>query len=64
MGSLIAVQLPDGRLIEYVTDGKGRRIGKMVNGVFVRQWIWSNQLRIAAPLSYRDKLDVSQGVLV
>jgi len=31
MGSLIAVSLPDGRLIEYVTDGQGRRIAKKVN---------------------------------
>jgi RHS repeat-associated protein len=50
MGSLIAVSLPDGRLIEYVTDGKGRRIGKMVNGVLTKQWIYRDQLKPVAEL--------------
>ncbi len=50
MGSLIAVSLPDGRLIEYVTDGKGRRIGKMVNGVLTKQWLYRDQLKPVAEL--------------
>jgi RHS repeat-associated protein len=50
MGSLIAVSLPDGRLIEYILDGKGRRIAKLVNGVVVKQWLWSYELRIAGEL--------------
>jgi RHS repeat-associated protein len=50
MGSLIAVNLPDGRLIEYVTDGKGRRIGKMVNGVITKQWLYRDQLKPVAEL--------------
>jgi RHS repeat-associated protein len=50
MGSLIAVNLPDGRLIEYVTDGKGRRIGKMVNGVLTKQWLYRDQLKPVAEL--------------
>jgi RHS repeat-associated protein len=50
MGSLIGVNLPDGRLIEYVTDGKGRRIGKMVNGVLTKQWIYRDQLKPVAEL--------------
>jgi YD repeat-containing protein len=36
MGSLIAVNLPDGRLIQYITDGRNRRIGKTVNGNLVK----------------------------
>ena len=40
----------DGRLIEYVTDGKGRRIGKMVNGVLTKQWLYRDQLKPAAEL--------------
>jgi RHS repeat-associated protein len=47
---LIAVQLPDGRLIEYVTDGRNRRIGKMVNGVLVKQWLYRDQLKPVAEL--------------
>jgi len=50
MGSLIAVSLPDGRLVEYVTDGKWRRIGKMVNGVLTKQWIYRDQLKPVAEL--------------
>jgi RHS repeat-associated protein len=50
VGSLIAVSLPDGRLIEYVTDGKGRRIGKLVNGVLVKQWLYRDQLKPVAEL--------------
>ncbi len=40
----------DGRLIEYVTDGKGRRIGKMVNGVLTKQWIYRDNLKPAVEL--------------
>ena len=40
----------DGRLIEYVTDGKGRGIGKMVNGVLTKQWIYRDQLKPVAEL--------------
>jgi hypothetical protein len=37
-------------VIEYITDGKGRRIAKMIDGVIVKQWLWSNRLRIASEL--------------
>jgi RHS repeat-associated protein len=50
MGSLIAVSLPGGRLIEYITDGKNRRIGKMINGVLVKQWLYRDQLKPVAEL--------------
>ena len=40
----------DGRLIEYVTDGKGRRIGKMVNGVLTKQWLYRDQLKPVAEM--------------
>ena len=59
MGSLIAVNLPDGRLIEYVTDGKGRRIGKMVNGAVTKQWLYRDQLKQVAELDGSGNL-VSQ----
>jgi RHS repeat-associated protein len=50
MGSLIAVSLPDGRLIEYVTDGQGRRIAKKVNSVVTKRWLWSDSLRVAGEI--------------
>ena len=46
--SLIGVQLPDGRLIEYITDGRGRRIAKMINGVIdprVGRWVSKDAIR-------------------
>src|SRR5690606_29382009 len=49
-GNLIAVEGPDGRLIEYVTDGKHRRVGKKVDGVLVKQWLYRDQLNPVAEL--------------
>lgn len=50
-GNLTKVVLPNATVIDYVVDGKNRRVGKRVNGTLVRQWIWSSQLRIAAELN-------------
>ncbi|MBD3346555.1 MAG: hypothetical protein GF401_15985 [Chitinivibrionales bacterium] len=50
LGNLRSVTLPDGKLIEYVIDGRNRRIGKKVNGVMVKGWIYEDQLRPAAEL--------------
>jgi RHS repeat-associated core domain len=44
MGSLRRVDLPDGRVIDYVVDGHGRRIAKKVNGTIVRRWLYDGQL--------------------
>jgi RHS repeat-associated protein len=49
-GNLTAVQLPDGRLIEYVTDGKHRRVGKKLDGLLVKQWLYRDQLNPVAEL--------------
>ena len=49
-GNLIAVELPDATLIEYVTDGKHRRVGKKVDGVLVKQWLYRDQLNPVAEL--------------
>jgi RHS repeat-associated protein len=56
-GSLIAVSLPTGTQIEYLTDGQHRRIGKKVNGALVQAFLYSSQLRPAA------ELDGSGGVV-
>lgn len=48
IGNLIAVALPDGQIIEYLIDGRHRRVGKKVDGVLVQGFIWEDQLRIAA----------------
>ena len=50
LGNLMAVTLPDGTLIEYVIDGRNRRIGKKVNGVLVQGFLYSDQLNPIAEL--------------
>jgi RHS repeat-associated protein len=49
-GALISAMLPDSTFVEYVIDGKGRRIGKKVNGVQIQGFLYKDQLRIAAEL--------------
>jgi hypothetical protein len=44
------VDLPTGDVIEYLVDGCNRRVGKLVNGALVKQWLWKDRLRIAAEL--------------
>jgi RHS repeat-associated protein len=44
------VDLPTGDVVEYLVDGGNRRVGKLVNGVLVKRWLWKDQLRIAAEL--------------
>jgi RHS repeat-associated protein len=48
--NLTHVALPDGTAIDYVVDGAGRRVGKKVNGVLVKGFVYRDQLRIAAEL--------------
>jgi RHS repeat-associated protein len=50
LGNLRRVDLPDGRVIEYVIDGQNRRVGKKVNGVLSRAWIFDDQLSVVAEL--------------
>jgi RHS repeat-associated protein len=50
LGNLKAVTLPDGTLIEYVVDGMNRRVGRKVNGVLVRGWLYQGQLKPIAEL--------------
>ena len=50
LGNLLRVDLPDGRMVEYVIDGLNRRVAKKLDGVVVSKWLWQSQLRIAAEL--------------
>jgi RHS repeat-associated protein len=47
-GNLRKVVLPDGRVIDYIIDGRGRRIAKKVNGTLVRKWVYRGDLVPAA----------------
>jgi RHS repeat-associated protein len=59
LGNLLSVGLPNGDLVEYIVDGMGRRVGKMKNGVLLKQWIYRNELKPAAELDGAGNL-VSQ----
>ncbi len=50
LGNLTAVALPGGPQIDYVLDGRNRRLGKRVNGALVRGFLYQDQLRIVAEL--------------
>lgn len=49
-GALVAVELPDSTLIEYDVDARGRRVGKRVDDVLERAWLYHDQLDPAAEL--------------
>jgi RHS repeat-associated protein len=42
--------LPDGTQIEYVVDGRNRRVGRKVNGVLTQGWLYQDQLKPIAEL--------------
>jgi RHS repeat-associated protein len=50
VGNLLAVTLPTGTTIDYVIDGRNRRIGKKVNGVLVQGFLYRDQLKPIAEL--------------
>ena len=49
-GNLLAVALPDGRRIDYLIDGRNRRIGKKVDGVLEQGLLYRDQLNPIAEL--------------
>jgi RHS repeat-associated protein len=49
-GNLITVIMPNGDRVDYIVDGQNRRIGKKLNGVIVKRWIYSGQLSPVAEL--------------
>jgi RHS repeat-associated protein len=50
LGNLITVTLPGGTQIAYLLDGQNRRVGKRVNGVLARGFLYEDPLRPAAEL--------------
>ena len=51
IGNMTGVILADGTNIEYIVDGKNRRIGKKVNGATVQKFVYLNQLEPVAELN-------------
>ena len=56
LGNLRRVILPDGTQIDYLIDGRNRRIGKKVNGTLVQQWLYQDQLNPVAELDGQGNL--------
>jgi RHS repeat-associated protein len=50
LGNLTVVTLPDGTRIDYLIDGRNRRVGKRVNGVLVGGWLYDGVQQIVAEL--------------
>lgn len=50
LGNLKSVTLPDGKQIEYVIDGRNRRIGKKVKGTLTQGFLYQGSLRPVAEL--------------
>ena len=50
LGSLASVGQPDGRRIDYLVDGLGRRVGKRVDGKLVAGWLYMDGRRPVAQL--------------
>ncbi len=50
VGNLLGVALPDSTAIDYVIDGRNRRIGKKVNGTLVQAFLYRDQLKPVAEL--------------
>jgi YD repeat-containing protein len=49
-GNLRQVVMESGQVIEYLVDGRNRRVGKRVDGVLVQGFLYDDQLRILAEL--------------
>jgi RHS repeat-associated protein len=49
-GNLKSVELPNSRVITYVNDAMNRRVGKVIDGVRSKFWVYESQIRIAAEL--------------
>jgi RHS repeat-associated protein len=50
LGNLVAVALPGGTQIQYLIDGRNRRIGKKMNGILVRGFLYDGPLNCVAEL--------------
>ena len=50
-GNLKHVDLPNGSTLDYLADGRNRRVGKKVNGTLVQGFLYQDQLKPAAELN-------------
>jgi RHS repeat-associated protein len=50
LGNLTAVSLPDGTAVQYIVDGRNRRIGKKIGGMLVQGFLYADELKPIAEL--------------
>ena len=50
VGNLLSVTLPNGTKLDYVIDGRNRRVGKKVNGTLVQGFLYRDQFKPVAEL--------------
>jgi hypothetical protein len=50
LGNLLSVTLPGDIAIDYLIDGRNRRVGKKVNGQLVQGFLYADQLNPIAEL--------------
>ncbi len=55
-GDLLSVHLPTGALVEYVVDPTGHRIGRKVNGILNRGWLYDGEDGLVAELDGQGQL--------
>jgi RHS repeat-associated protein len=56
IGNLVRVTLLNRNVIDYVVDGRNRRIGRKVNGVLDKGYLYQDGLRISAELDSKGKV--------
>ena len=56
LGNLIKVTFPNGTILEYIIDAAGRRIGKKIDGKFVKGWIYKDGINPIAELDKNGKV--------
>jgi len=55
-GELLSVNLPDGKIIEYIHDPLVRRIAKKVDGIITEKYLWQGLTRLVAVYDGSDNL--------
>jgi RHS repeat-associated protein len=50
LGNLVQVKLASGDSVEYVIDGKNRRVGRKFNGTLTARWVYANDLSVVGEL--------------
>ena len=56
LGNLMEVNLPGGMNIDYIIDGRNRRVGKKINGTLTQGFLYQDQLNPIAELDSNNNV--------